>query len=114
MIYMVFDLIVEKFSAKIQTVRFMKSDSTISKLRDELYNERRYEYVNDKSRREKLVKFDKDAWRIRAYGYSFGENEHVFIAKQGDDIWNMIVSHVDDSGRVPVNVSRQFMDFIKR
>lgn len=116
MIYMVFDFSTDSTSAKINNVRFMKSEVTIAKLRDILYNEHRYEFGKKSPGRsldEIFSKFKRDTWKISVCGYSYGSGENVFISKQDDRIWKMIVPHVDASGRVPANISREFLDLIK-
>jgi hypothetical protein len=112
---MVFDFIIDNSSAKINNVRFMKSEVTITKLRDILYNEHRYEFGKKPRVRpldEIFSKFKRDTWKISVCGYSYGSGENVFISKQDDRVWKMIVPHVDASGRVPTNVSRELLDLI--
>lgn len=112
--YMSFVLYMDRADTEIHSVEFFDTDLGITKVRDVLYAEAKIKHKQgpfaDTPIGEAFAKFRRGVWKKPAVGFHQYDDGYIFVAKQGDEIWEMLVKHVDADGCVPDDVACEFVE----
>ena len=111
--YMSFMLYMDRAETEIRDVEFFDTDLKQVRVRDVLYAEAKIKHksgpFSDTPIGEAFSKFRRGVWKRPACGFHWYDDGHVFVAKQGDEIWEKIVKHVDAKGCVPEAIAEEFV-----